>query len=251
MDPEQLKQRIRRRLVDLSIPQAEVARRASWPPNFLSDLLHGRKNSVRPDNLRRLAAALETTTDYLRGTTEDPSVTSPIAKGYSISPAKGLGLVALPFHSRPVLNRELLMAWRDRQPDQGAGRVPFFVNRHGSLPGAVGFDAGLPDATATVPAIAGLQGGYAILMPDDCMKPAIPAGWGVYAAPRAVTPDSIVVVQTSVERRTVFLVRLLVTFDEEEVVISTLAEGSLEILTRGSFHSAHPVVALMTGPEIL
>jgi len=197
MDGDGLRQRIRRRLSDLSIPQAEVARRAGWPPNFLSDLLHGRKKSVRPDNLRRLAAALETTTDFLRGVTEDPSLAARNGgpQGYRFSAARGLALMALPFHSRPVLERQLLTRWRDGQPDQGAGRVPFFVERSDLRAGSVTLASNLPAATPTVPAIAGLQGAYAVLMPDDSMRPAWPAGWAVYAAPRAVAPGNNVVVR--------------------------------------------------------
>lgn len=257
MDENGLKQRIRQRLSDLSIPQAEVARRAGWPPNFLSDLLHGRKKSVRPDNLRRLAAALETTTDFLRGVTDDPSVGARSGalpggpQGYQFSRARGLALMALPFHSRPVLDRQLLTLWRDGQPDQGAGRLPFFVERSDLWPGAVTLVSNLPAATPTVPAIAGLQGGYAVLMPDDSMWPAWPAGWAVYAAPRAVAPGTNVVVRMTAKDRPLFLVRHLTDFSEEHIAVSSLVDGRVEAIERHQFSSVHPVVALMADPEIL
>lgn len=257
MDGDGLRQRIRQRLSDLSIPQAEVARRAGWPPNFLSDLLHGRKKSVRPDNLRRLAAALETTTDFLRGVTDDPNLAarngelSGSPQGYRFSGARGLALMALPFHSRPVLDRELLTLWRDGQPDQGAGRVPFFVERSGLRAGSVTLASNLPPATPTVPAVAGLQGAYAVLMPDDTMRPAWPAGWAVYAAPRAVVPGTNVVVRMTAKDSPLFLVRHLTDFSEEHIAVSSLVDGRVEIFERHQFSSVHPVIALMADPEIL
>lgn len=257
MDRDGLTQRIRQRLSDLSIPQAEVARRTGWPPNFLSDLLHGRKKSVRPDNMRRLAAALETTTDFLRGMTDDPSLAtrngelSGGPQGYRFSGARGLALVALPFHSRPVLDRELLSNWRDQQPEQGRGRVPFFVEKSGRRAGSVTLGSNLPSAALTVPAVAGLQGAYAVLMPDDSMRPAWPAGWAVYAAPRAVVPGTNVVVRMTDRDRPLFLVRHLTDFSEEHIAVSSLVDGRVEVIERHQFSSVHPVVALMADPEIL
>lgn len=257
MDGDGLTKRIRQRLSDLSIPQAEVARRTGWPPNFLSDLLHGRKKSVRPDNLRRLAAALETTTDFLRGATDDPGFAARSGeltggpRGYRFSGARGLALMALPFHSRPVLDRELLTSWRDGQPDQGTGRVPLFVERSGLRAGSVTLDSNLPAATPTVPAVAGLQGAYAVLMPDDSMQPAWPAGWAVYAAPRAVAPGSNVVVRMTAKNHPLLLVRHLTDFSEEHIAVSSLVDGRVEVIERHQFSSVHPVVAMMADPEIL
>src|SRR3546814_20013829 len=55
------------------LDQAELARRASLPASSISHFEHGpRKPSF--ENLRRLAQALNVTTDYLLGRVDDPDV---------------------------------------------------------------------------------------------------------------------------------------------------------------------------------
>ena len=53
--------------------QAELAARAGLPPTSIA---HFEAGSRKPsfDNLRRLATALEVTTDYLLGRSDDPSI---------------------------------------------------------------------------------------------------------------------------------------------------------------------------------
>ncbi len=262
MNPDVLRQRIRQRLQDLSIAQAEVGRRTGWPPNFLSDLLHGRKQSVRPENLRKLADALETTTAYLRGATDDPSPAAPVSAArpdvtgvyqpYRIPEATGLREIALPFHSKSVLSKEVLTAWRDAY-DNAIGLVPFFIDRDEGRPGAVTLKEELPHATPTVPAVAGLHGGYAVMMPDQSMLPAFPMGWALFAAPRVVTPGSNVIVRLSgVSSRGILLIRHLVEAGPDHVSVMSLADGKVSTLETGDdFYSVHPILGAMADPEIL
>jgi transcriptional regulator with XRE-family HTH domain len=56
---DELRALIRRRLEALGINSFEAARRVGAQRTFVNDILSGRKQSVRGDNLRRLADALE------------------------------------------------------------------------------------------------------------------------------------------------------------------------------------------------
>jgi transcriptional regulator with XRE-family HTH domain len=262
MSGDLLRQRIRQRLEDLSIAQAEVGRRTGWPPNFLSDLLHGRKASVRPDNLRRLAEALETTTAYLKGTTDVPNAppagSTGVRRGaqamspYRLPTVSGIGAIALPFHAQAILRKDVLVEWRDAY-DGAVGIVPFFVDRDESEVGAVLTRGTPPLATPTVPAIAALQGGYAVMMPDESMRPAFPAGWALFAAPRSVSLGTNVIVRSSnPSGASVLLVRQLLDAGPDQVSVMSLADGNISTLERGEgFTSVHPILATMADPEIL
>jgi len=59
-----LKRRVAQRLEKLKINQFEAARRAGLERNFVSDILAGRKKSIRGDNLSRLAKALQCPPEY-------------------------------------------------------------------------------------------------------------------------------------------------------------------------------------------
>lgn len=67
LSPSPLAERVRNRMNALGISQAELARRAGLTPVFVSELLRGTKQSVRPDSLRHFAVALGVSTDYLVG----------------------------------------------------------------------------------------------------------------------------------------------------------------------------------------
>lgn len=56
---------LRRRRLDLDLKPADVARRSGMHRSVYWALEAGRKKSVQPEQLKRLAEVLETTTDYL------------------------------------------------------------------------------------------------------------------------------------------------------------------------------------------
>jgi hypothetical protein len=58
--------RVGKRMNELGISQAEVARRGRFNRAFVSDLIVGRKTKIRDQNYLRLAQALMTTPQYLR-----------------------------------------------------------------------------------------------------------------------------------------------------------------------------------------
>ncbi|WP_188855387.1 S24 family peptidase [Aureimonas glaciei] len=60
-----LADRIRERLADLDTNPFAIAEKGSLERNFVNDILNGKKKSVRGDNLFKLAAALDTTPEWL------------------------------------------------------------------------------------------------------------------------------------------------------------------------------------------
>ncbi|NLK55881.1 MAG: helix-turn-helix transcriptional regulator [Bacteroidales bacterium] len=62
--PNTFGSRVRLRRLELSMSQKEVAAEAGISKQFLYNLEHNRQN-IRTDNLIKLAAALEVSTDYL------------------------------------------------------------------------------------------------------------------------------------------------------------------------------------------
>lgn len=61
-----LAQRVEKRMKELGISQAEIARRGRFNRAFISDIIVGRKVKLRDQNYVRLAQALSTTPQYLR-----------------------------------------------------------------------------------------------------------------------------------------------------------------------------------------
>jgi hypothetical protein len=75
-DISTLADRVWERLGTLGLSYKEVEVRLG-KRNMISDLIYGKKQSVRDDMLSKLAQALETTTAYLAGTTDDPAEPKP------------------------------------------------------------------------------------------------------------------------------------------------------------------------------
>lgn len=60
-----LKQRIGERLSQLDMIQSDLARKAAVSPSFITDIMTGRKKSIRSEALLRIAAALEVEPSFL------------------------------------------------------------------------------------------------------------------------------------------------------------------------------------------
>ena len=73
MDMDALGKRLRKRREQAGISQADVSRRTGIIQRDISRLEHGIKPALWADTLLRLAEALECTTDYLLGRTDDPT----------------------------------------------------------------------------------------------------------------------------------------------------------------------------------
>ena len=69
---EELGTRIRRRRMELGLNQTEFAKQVRIPVPRLSSIEHGHQ-SIYIERLVELADALQVTTDYLLGRTEDPT----------------------------------------------------------------------------------------------------------------------------------------------------------------------------------
>ena len=75
MDMDALGKRLRERREQAGLSQADVSRRTGIIQRDISRLEHGIKPALWADTLLRLADALECTTDYLLGRTEEPTPT--------------------------------------------------------------------------------------------------------------------------------------------------------------------------------
>jgi phage repressor protein C with HTH and peptisase S24 domain len=65
--------RIKQRLDDLNLTPRELSKRAHLGQDFVSELLRGRKQNVRSDNLDRMARVLETSTQWLLSGSDSPA----------------------------------------------------------------------------------------------------------------------------------------------------------------------------------
>lgn len=73
MNDEVLKARVEQRLAALAAKPIPTATKAGLGRDFISDILNGKKASVRGSKLETLANALQTTTGFLLGQTDEPS----------------------------------------------------------------------------------------------------------------------------------------------------------------------------------
>lgn len=65
--------RVKLRMDAMQINQRTVQRKCGFNHGFISDLLRGTKQNVNDDALDRIAQALETSIEFLRGHTDDPA----------------------------------------------------------------------------------------------------------------------------------------------------------------------------------
>lgn len=68
--PSSLQKRLRQRMDALEINALQAAKKAGLGGSFVRDILRGKTRSPSAENLAKLATALETTPDFLRGITE-------------------------------------------------------------------------------------------------------------------------------------------------------------------------------------
>jgi transcriptional regulator with XRE-family HTH domain len=68
---EQFGERLRRRRMAFGLMQVELSKRADVPQAAISHLENGRYHAVNLTTLARLAQALNTTTDYLLGLSDE------------------------------------------------------------------------------------------------------------------------------------------------------------------------------------
>lgn len=72
-----LQSRLAERLELLKLKPAPLAKTLGLSDSFIRDILRGKTKSPRADSFEKLAAALETTADYLLGKTDSPSILAP------------------------------------------------------------------------------------------------------------------------------------------------------------------------------
>lgn len=245
--PGGLAGRVERRMIELGISQAEVARRGRFNRAFISDLLVGRKTRLRDQNYLRLAQALLTTPQYLRWGTP------PSADEMALLGAQGL----LPVPSSDELPispddlETLDLAFREplgeashridpiaeaRRPP-GWGRTPAIplFRSEGRHDGA----AVMRNPAAEMvrgPYVSPADDWYAIAVSDSTMAPRYEAGDYVYAAQNTtVRPKDFVVVRVAsrIGKTPVQLgfVRQLLRRTPDEIVVRQLSPNS-ETLVR-------------------
>ena len=191
--PETLAGRVERRMTELGISQAEVARRGRFNRAFISDLLVGRKTKLRDQNYMRLAQALLTTPQYLRWGTPPTADEIALLGAQGLLPVPSSGEMPISPEDLEALDR----AFREppgapsyridpvaeaRRPS-GWGRTPAIplFRSEGRYDGA----AVMRNPAAEMvrgPYVSSTEDWYAIAIADSTMGPRYEAGDYVYAA---------------------------------------------------------------------
>lgn len=168
-------ERVKKRREQLGLSQSEVARRTGIKPQAIQQLEAG--DTKRPRNILELAAALEVSPDWLLGATEtEPPPPAPhqAADTFAFQP------VAVP---QPAELRQGL-------PVYGAAACGDENNCDFELNGTV------VNRVAYPPALANVQGAYALYARGTSMEPRYFEGELVYVHPfKAVHPGAFVVIQ--------------------------------------------------------
>lgn len=102
-----MRARIRERLDALGINEYEAATRAGFQRSYLYEFLTGKKDSIRIQNLEKIAKALDTTVEFLNGKAEAAiaGTSLPLSgicehDAWRTSPAVPVGTVAVPPDAR-------------------------------------------------------------------------------------------------------------------------------------------------------
>lgn len=280
IDIDKLGKRIIERLGVLQLSQAEAARRAGVAPSWITDLVKGRKRSVRIDTLSGIARALLTSPAYLTGETSDPNppgvgdaaqlgkmlpqVLASPAIGRMAAPGSDFveparanrGLLFrphVPRHARPFFTTAMQETF-ERHWNETLGidnrwqRIPLLVDPVADIPGAVRLFSGLPGATPSLPVLGTGGGAYALVMPDDSMSP-LERGWLIYVKPGPTHFHGLVVLRLEHDRHgAIFMTRRLLEVTRTEVVAQTLSPSLEETIELTRVRSIHPIYQVGRDP---
>lgn len=208
LPPSPLAERIRSRMVALGISQAELARRAKVTPVFLSELLRGTKQTMKPDRLRDFAVALGVSTDHLvgaahhvgsmsnlvglpRATPDLPRIIgqdemeswAPTNEELSTSDEDGSHNTLL-----PIFRRQKHISFRLAGSIEAA--IPVYGETIGEL---IAIDTFAEGTVARPPLLRWNDGAYAVIA-DGSMSPRYNAGEILFVAPGAPVRDGDYVV---------------------------------------------------------
>lgn len=255
LSPSPLAQRIRSRMSALGISQAELARRANVSPVFLSELLRGAKQTVKPDRLLAFAVALGVTTDSLVGAAYLSRIKYPPFKApagrrtlteeevadYKLTDE----IVAEENAAAKPLKSLLSSSRRNKDSFRAAGSIEAPIPAYGeTVNGLVVID---PLAAGTVPRpplLLWSDGAYAVIA-DSSMTPRYNSGEILYVAPGTTVRDGdYVVVVTRIEGERALrgrICRLKATMPEA-VLVETLSPQRTESIARDSVAYIHRIV---------
>lgn len=253
--PSPLAERIRNRMLALGISQAELARRAKTTPVFLSELLRGAKQTMKPDRLRDFAIALDVSTDYLVGVMQParlPPLTNPeVPHTYS---QQELADWAASDEEQRIADRDgsrqntLAQMYRRRKyvSFRPAGSIeapiPVFGKTVGEL---IIINASAEDAVDRPPLLRWNDGAYTVIA-DGSMSPRYNSGEILYVAPGITVRDGdYVVVVTRSERDPGLFGRIcrLKTVTDTHVLVETFSPQKSETLALDTVAHIHRIVA--------
>jgi phage repressor protein C with HTH and peptisase S24 domain len=238
--------RIRTRLLELGILPAELARRAGVGRVFVSELLTGKKKTLKYESLVALARALETSVQHLVGTLNSmpPSLAArgPIADPDEIAALEDAfrqDAEETPDEALPSLFRR----WRHksfRAKGSVEGPIPMFVA------GRKGLVAINPSASGSVlrpPLLHWVDGAYAVIAGGDMVPRYLP-GEILYAAPGVNVRDGDYAVVVTKGRSETLSARLarLVTMTAARVVVETLSPSERFEIPLSEVRYVHLVV---------
>ncbi len=200
--------RVQSRMIKLGLSQADLARRSGLTAVYLSELLRGAKQSVKPQKLMQLAVALETTVELLLGqvATERLSMAFPLRQPVRL-PRSPQGernpVVPRQMSSREefqdteeanresaarskaefdALQRNIFDATQLKpflSADPHSFTIPLYET---SKNGSINIEGWLGSVIERPPILRNIEGAYAVRT-DDRMSPRYMAGEVLYVAP--------------------------------------------------------------------
>ncbi len=170
--------RIEQRCEALGI-SVNAASERTGSPSLIPNIIYGRSKHPRVDTLQRIAEALETTTAYLNGLTDDPSIDAPAE----------FSRAAVQSPSSQKLNGNL--------PVLGTAAGSFIETADGQAFEGFEIETRIVQYVKRPPALTDVSEAYSIFVDGDSMYPMHPPGELRFVNPHAtVSPGDTVVVQT-------------------------------------------------------
>lgn len=249
-EPSTLAGRVATRMAELGLSQADIARRGRFNATFVSDLLRGKKLTLRSGNYTRLARALLTTEAYLR-TGAHPTQTDieRIMAEVGWQPENEAPNDEFSTELADVIASQVAaeqgQAPSSAQQIEELGQFP--VYRSGGR-----FDGGsivesFPLHHLTLPHKVQAKGLYAVAISDTSMSPRYEPGDLVYAHEAAqVQPKDYISIQVKGRANyrdvVVAYIRQLVHQSEHEVIVRQISPSVETRFARDSVKQMHRVL---------
>lgn len=187
-------QRINQRLSDLGKSAQRISVEATGAKETLRKILDGTTKNPRVDTVQKLATALETTSEWLMGQTDDPHSHRKTIDSSSVDPKSHPQTVAVDI---PLKGIPANLPARNEMPND-VGVLGTAAGSH--LRGAFQIHGDVIDYVRRPPALMGARDVYALYVEGSSMEPQYFPGDLVYVHPgRPPRPGDVVVVQAAVD----------------------------------------------------